>query len=160
DGNRNETIRVMLNGYEITPTYAGRQPDCPGLDQINVEIPRSFLGYDQLAVRVVAAGQPAALASTDSQVRGADVSNTTEVSLVVPPAAQAEWRQSGLEGQEVHDFAESERVIAAGASEGVFRSVNDGLSWIHSPYSFPTIDSVRAAFVLLKGSDGGFIVGT
>lgn len=27
DGNANETIRVNLNGFEIEPSYAGRQPD-------------------------------------------------------------------------------------------------------------------------------------
>jgi len=40
DGNLNETIRVEVNGFEFTPSYAGPQPDFPGLEQINLELPR------------------------------------------------------------------------------------------------------------------------
>lgn len=44
DGNFNEAVHVLLGGNEIVPAYAGAQGTFAGLDQINVEIPRSMIG--------------------------------------------------------------------------------------------------------------------
>ncbi len=44
DANFNEAIHVLLGGNEIVPAYAGAQGTFIGLDQINIEIPRSMLG--------------------------------------------------------------------------------------------------------------------
>lgn len=44
DGNLNENVWVLVAGKILTPAYAGRQSYFAGLDQVNVELPRSLLG--------------------------------------------------------------------------------------------------------------------
>lgn len=56
DGNLNENIRVLIGGIELTPQYAGTQPDFIGLDQINVRIPRELLGRGTVNVSVTGLG--------------------------------------------------------------------------------------------------------
>ncbi len=160
DGNVNETVRVTLNGIEVTPSYAGRQPAFPGLDQVNVEIPRRFSGNRQLAVRVVSGGAIAGTVFENNQVASGIISNTTEALLVVPPAEQAEWQPGGLGNQDVHAFAATDSMVIAGASEGIFRSVNEGANWLVSPYALPVPDQKRRAVALLKTGDSFFTAGT
>src|SRR5262245_11031382 len=52
DGNLNETAHVLLGGSEITPAYAGKAPSFVGLDQVNVELPRSLIGRGAVDLRV------------------------------------------------------------------------------------------------------------
>jgi len=52
DGNVNETIHVLLGGDEVAPAFAGAQGTFVGLDQINVEIPRSMSGRGAVNVAV------------------------------------------------------------------------------------------------------------
>ncbi len=43
DGNVNESVRVLLGGKPLpAPSYAGKQPEFVGLDQVNIEIPRTL----------------------------------------------------------------------------------------------------------------------
>ncbi len=43
DGNVNESVRVLLGGRPLPPpAYAGKQPEFIGLDQVNIEIPRTL----------------------------------------------------------------------------------------------------------------------
>lgn len=71
DGNVNEGIRVLIGGNEITPFYAGIQPDFAGLDQINVEIPRSLIGRGHVNVSVTGLGY--------------NSSNLAEIEIASPP---------------------------------------------------------------------------
>jgi uncharacterized protein (TIGR03437 family) len=59
DGNVAESVHVLLGGVELVPTFAGAQGDFVGLDQINVEIPRSLIGRGELHFSVVASGSDA-----------------------------------------------------------------------------------------------------
>jgi len=56
DGNLSESARVTIGGTEIAPGYAGQQGFFAGLDQINVELPRSLLGRGVVNVTVSVAG--------------------------------------------------------------------------------------------------------
>jgi uncharacterized protein (TIGR03437 family) len=56
DGNVAESVRILLGGEELTPTFAGSQGDFVGLDQINVEIPRSMIGRGELHFSITIAG--------------------------------------------------------------------------------------------------------
>ncbi|MFN0110024.1 MAG: Ig-like domain-containing protein [Blastocatellia bacterium] len=56
DGNVNENIKVLIGGTEITPLFAGRQPDFVGLDQVNVIIPSSLVGRGIVNVSVSGTG--------------------------------------------------------------------------------------------------------
>ncbi len=90
DGNLNESVRLLIGGNEITPLYAGRQPDFVGLDQINVEIPRSLSGRGIINVSISATG----FAS----------SNLTEIEIAgsggsAPPQVSSFGASSALAGQ-------------------------------------------------------------
>ncbi|MEP7274002.1 MAG: IPT/TIG domain-containing protein, partial [Acidobacteriota bacterium] len=65
DGNLNETVRVLLGGEELVPTFAGKQGDFVGLDQINVELPRSLIGRGDLSFAIAIDG---AAASNPAQI--------------------------------------------------------------------------------------------
>lgn len=52
DGNLNENVWVLVGGQILTPAYAGRQPYFAGLDQINVELPRSLIGIGKLNLSI------------------------------------------------------------------------------------------------------------
>lgn len=56
DGNLNENIHILMGGDEVTPIFAGRQPNFVGVDQINVEISRSLIGQGVVSVAVIASG--------------------------------------------------------------------------------------------------------
>ena len=74
DGNANETVRLILGGDEITPLYAGAQGGLLGLDQLNVELPRSLGGRGLVNLSVTAAG--------------ATASNLTGIEVAAPPLAE------------------------------------------------------------------------
>lgn len=52
-------VRVLLGGDEITPLFAGPAPGFAGLDQINVELPRSMAGRGRVSLVVSATGAAA-----------------------------------------------------------------------------------------------------
>jgi uncharacterized protein (TIGR03437 family) len=56
DGNVRENVHVLIGGGEVTPDYAGAQPDFVGLDQINLEIPRGLIGRGKVNLAAVSAG--------------------------------------------------------------------------------------------------------
>src|SRR5262249_38983243 len=144
DGNLNETVHVKLNGFDLTPSYAGPQPDFRGLEQLNVEIPRNFIGHQQLRI----------------EITGGVASNRTFAPLVVPPLTEAQWRASGIERQDVHAFEALGDILVAGATKGLFRLGEDGTFWVESPYAFPTDERKRSALALLKINDNQLIAGT
>ncbi|HZS05030.1 MAG TPA: Ig-like domain-containing protein [Blastocatellia bacterium] len=56
DSNFSESIQVVMGGTEVTPSFAGNQGFFVGLNQINVEIPRSLIGRGKISLAVAAAG--------------------------------------------------------------------------------------------------------
>ncbi len=52
DGNLNENVWVLVGGQSLTPSFAGRQPFFAGLDQVNVELPRSLLGSSKINLSI------------------------------------------------------------------------------------------------------------
>ncbi len=52
-----ESVQVRVGDALITPLFAGAQPTFAGLDQINVELPRSLAGRGLVDVTVVADGR-------------------------------------------------------------------------------------------------------
>jgi uncharacterized protein (TIGR03437 family) len=48
---------VRIAGQDLTPSYAGAQPQFPGLDQVNVTLPASLRGIGNTSVSIVIAGQ-------------------------------------------------------------------------------------------------------
>src|SRR5262249_5957641 len=56
DGNLNETVRALIGGVEVTPLFVGPQGGFVGLDQINLEIPRSLIGRGLVSLAITAAG--------------------------------------------------------------------------------------------------------
>ncbi|HKX31872.1 MAG TPA: Ig-like domain-containing protein, partial [Blastocatellia bacterium] len=56
DGNLNENVKVLIDTDELTPAFAGRQSQFAGLDQINVELPRTLIGRGKINITVNAPG--------------------------------------------------------------------------------------------------------
>jgi uncharacterized protein (TIGR03437 family) len=51
-----DSLRILMGGLEVVPTYVGPQLQYVGLDQINVEIPRSLLGRGVVTVALAGGG--------------------------------------------------------------------------------------------------------
>lgn len=45
-------MRVTIGTQELTCQYAGRHPSHAGLDQINIELPRSLQGMGQVSLNL------------------------------------------------------------------------------------------------------------
>jgi uncharacterized protein (TIGR03437 family) len=56
DGNRNETVHLLLGGTEVTPDFVGPQGTLVGLDQMNVELPRALIGSGRISLSVTGTG--------------------------------------------------------------------------------------------------------
>ncbi|MGH9940534.1 MAG: Ig-like domain-containing protein [Blastocatellia bacterium] len=56
DGNRNESVHLLIGGAESVPFYAGAQGSFAGLDQMNAELPRSLIGRGRLSLSINAPG--------------------------------------------------------------------------------------------------------
>lgn len=90
DGNRNENVRVLVGGSEIVPIFAGSQPDFIGLDQVNVEIPRSLIGRGVVDLAVLATDFSA------SNLVTIEIAGTQGIS---PPLISGFGSQSALAGE-------------------------------------------------------------
>ncbi len=92
DGNFNENVRVLIGGDPVTPFFAGPQPDFVGLDQVNIELPRTLIGRGIVNLSVNATGSA--------------TSNLVEVEIGgigggSPPQIIGFGSQSALAGQEL-----------------------------------------------------------
>ena len=95
DGNLNETIRLLIGGTEITPLYAGAQPEFIGLDQINAEIPRDLIGRGVVSI---AATAPNFESSNLVEMEIAGLNTTSGISAPVVTGFEG---NSALAGQQV-----------------------------------------------------------
>ncbi len=145
DGNRNEFTRVIINGLSVVPAYAGPQGSLVGLDQVNVEIPRTLLGSGALDVQIV--------------VTGFGLSNTTGVELVAPPVTGLSFRPLGLPTRTIRAFTTIGSYLFAATDQGVWCSSDSGATWINASNGLPTNADVRTFLVdgttLYAGLYGG-----
>ncbi len=145
DGNRNEFTRVIINGLSVVPAYAGPQGSLVGLDQVNVEIPRTLLGSGALDVQIV--------------VNGFGLSNTTGVELVAPPVTGLSFRPLGLPNRTIRAFTTIGSYLFAATNQGVWCSSDSGANWVNVSSGLPTNADVRTLFVdgptLYAGLYGG-----
>ena len=49
-------VQVTMGGETIAPLYAGAQPQFIGLDQLMIELPRSFAGRGKVEVTILSGG--------------------------------------------------------------------------------------------------------
>jgi uncharacterized protein (TIGR03437 family) len=56
DGNRNESVHLLIGGAESVPAFAGAQGSFAGLDQMNAELPRNLIGRGRLTLSINAPG--------------------------------------------------------------------------------------------------------
>jgi uncharacterized protein (TIGR03437 family) len=52
-------VNVTIGGIPVNIAYAGVQGQFAGLDQVNMELPRSFVGTGQATLQLTVAGQAA-----------------------------------------------------------------------------------------------------
>jgi len=60
-------VRVSVGGVLVTPSYAGPQPQYPGMDQINIPLPRNLAGRGELNIDVAVAGHHANLVTINAK---------------------------------------------------------------------------------------------
>jgi uncharacterized protein (TIGR03437 family) len=56
-------VTATVKGTAVTVTYAGAQPDYPGLDQVNITLPSSLAGSGMVGIQITANGTPSNTAS-------------------------------------------------------------------------------------------------
>lgn len=93
DGNRQETVRLLLGGTAVTPDFAGAQGGLVGLDQMNVELPRALIGVGRISLSIGAAN-------------GGLTSNLVEIEIAspagnAPPTINAFSAATALAGQTI-----------------------------------------------------------
>jgi uncharacterized protein (TIGR03437 family) len=54
-------MRAVIGGVEAEVTWAGAQPTFPGLDQINIRLPRSLAGRGEVELTVTVDGRAASV---------------------------------------------------------------------------------------------------
>ncbi|MBI3423593.1 MAG: carboxypeptidase regulatory-like domain-containing protein [Acidobacteria bacterium] len=74
DGNRQESVRLLLGGVAVTPDFAGAQGGLAGLDQMNVELPRSLIGLGRVSLSIGSNGGSG----------GGQSSNLVEIEIASP----------------------------------------------------------------------------
>ena len=145
DRNVNEFVRVLINGLEVVPAFAGKQGGLVGMDQINVELPRGLLGSAGLDVTVL--------------VNGFGVSNVTRVELSAPPITNLNWRPLGLANRIIRSFATVGPYLFAASHQGVARSSDNGVNWVNVNDGLPTGASIQTLLAngttLYAGLPGG-----
>jgi uncharacterized protein (TIGR03437 family) len=81
-------VTITVGGVPLTPLYAGRSPNFPGLDQINVQLPSTFSQSAEPKSAAPGAGSSSTLAgcyvSMTVDITGATPSNQVTVSLAPP----------------------------------------------------------------------------
>ena len=95
DGNRQESVRLLLGGTAVTPDFAGAQGGLVGLDQMNVELPRSLIGLGRISLSIGTTG-----------ASGGQTSNLVEVEIAspagnAPPTINAFSTATALAGQTI-----------------------------------------------------------
>ncbi len=56
DGNKQESVHLLLGGTELTPLFVGAQGGFAGLDQLNVELPRTLIGRGRISLSITGPG--------------------------------------------------------------------------------------------------------
>lgn len=79
------SVKVLVGGFELTPTFVGSQPDFAGLDQINVPIPRELIG--------------AGIVQLSISVDEFSTSNATEIEIGFRPGTAPPQLQTITDGQ-------------------------------------------------------------
>jgi len=87
-------------------------------------------------------------------------------SLISPPTnshlatGETKWKQVGLDGIDVHALEATDTLILAGTSEGIYRSLNDGLDWLPSQFGLPIAKQAQRTLSLLKMTESFIWAGT
>ncbi len=56
DGNRNESVRLLLGGVDSMPLFLGTLGNFAGLDQMNIALPRTLIGSGRLNLAITGSG--------------------------------------------------------------------------------------------------------
>ncbi len=84
------TLRVLMGGVEVTPSFAGASPDFFGVEQINVELTRSLIGRGRLNLSLIAPNTRASnTAEFDLANVAADLPGSPVITGITPAQAVA-----------------------------------------------------------------------
>ena len=159
DGNLNESVRLLANGYETTPAFVGVAPGFPGVEQINWEVPRSLIGQTHIRLELEINGAvtpPLAFAQE------------LEIPLLLPPLGTVQWRAAGLEGKRIAALLQTDNIGLAATAEGIFYTSANALDWKLVNYALPSARRTNALFapgrvnpflaILMAGTEGSGVL--
>ncbi len=118
-------VRVLIGGDAIESSYSGLAPGFVGLDQINVEIPRSLIGRGNVSVSVTSGGVTSNL--TDIELAGIGGATPPQVSGFGQPQALA-GRSMVINGSGFHPVAAQNTVRIAGHEAEVMAATQTSLT--------------------------------
>ncbi len=139
DGNNTngvaENVRVLLGGTEFTPSFAGQQGTFAGLDQINLELPRTLIGRGKLELAVTAGG----LTSNDVEIEiaGSAGTNPPVISGFAPALATASETLT-INGNGFSSVPGNNTVLINGAETHVVDSASATQLIVKVPYGAET----------------------
>lgn len=127
DSDRQESVRVLFNGYAVTPLFAGPAPGLAGVEQINVEIPRGFQGLAKLRLSIEV------LAVADF----VEPRQQLEIALKLPALGALTWQAEALAGKPVLSLQSNDTATLAATAEGVYRTPLSTNVWQLARYGLP-----------------------
>jgi len=103
-------VLVKIGGAECDVLYAGAQGEYPGLDQVNVRLPRSLLGRDELSINLSVGGASANVVTVS-------IGGRPRIVSLSPDTSQAgQTLDVMIEGEYLRDVTALEFTPAAGIS--------------------------------------------
>ncbi len=146
DGNVNESVRVIINGSVLVPDYAGSQGTFIGLDQVNLELPRTLQSSNYLDLVV--------------SILGGQSSNLVSLAVNTIPVTSLNWIAGGLSGRVIRSFTSVDNLLFAATNQGVSRTTDYGATWTAINTGLTNAD-VLSLFAfgarLIAGTNGGGI---
>ncbi|HSW50129.1 MAG TPA: hypothetical protein VLH09_08140, partial [Bryobacteraceae bacterium] len=149
-------IRVLLNGEEIVPLYAGRSFGYPGLDQIAFMIPANVALKCDNTVQVRAGGVLSNLVTVATAAQGANACSTSPSPSNSACPARANASTSTIPTQaELDEWVASGQQCSGGFSISRTVSYNTDFNTPGNPLSITREDTSGAGFYKNTGSDLG-----
>lgn len=148
-------IRVVLNGVDIVPAYAGRSQGFPGLDQIVFTIPAGVALRCDNTIQVRAGGvlsNPVTIATSAASATACPASNPGGAGGACPTRANSGGSNPQTQA-EVDEWAASGQLCSGGFSVSRLISYVTNFNAAGNPVTITRKDTSAASFSKVTGSD-------
>lgn len=137
DGNQNENIRVLMGSGEITPSFVGPATGFVGLEQINVQIPRSLIGSGIVKVSVVGLGYGTSNI-VDIEIAGTGITGALPPVVSDPSGTVLAGQEFTVTGNNFSSVKDENKVKIAGYDAPTINSATTTQLKVMAPYGLQT----------------------